>query len=125
MATFRNRIVVHEGKGLNPSKYFFTTFPVAESTTEYHPVRESKLGPLGSKLQSRLEAIPGVYSIGVTKWKISVHKVAAFKWTEVYPKIVDVLNEELQDRFDYKLVEENWLSLILKRILTSARSILR
>jgi hypothetical protein len=122
MATIQRRVVVKEGKGLNPAKFFFTTFPIANTETEIINAGERELGPSGYNLRGQLEDIPGVYLACITRWKIRIHKLDACRWNEVYPEVIKVLKKELQGD-DFMLNEESIFSIAIKRLLTSLRSI--
>jgi hypothetical protein len=122
MATIQRRVVVKEGKGLNPAKFFYTTFPVANNEKEDSNVNSREFGTQGYRLVHKLKDIPGVQFAGITKWRIRIYKLDACSWGEVYPQVIKVLKKELQGD-DFKLNEESIFSIAIKRLLTFLKSI--
>lgn len=127
MAT--HRICVFEGKGLNPSKYFYTTFPVAKHrhfvSFAEEPNWEKQIetyGSVGAQLRRELMSIPGISYVSVSRNEIHVSKLAAYSWKEVYPQVCQKLRGIFYDLHP-QIKEENPIALSIKRTLTAIRSI--
>jgi len=124
MATMENRVMVREGKGLNPKKYFYTTFPISNLTDgkEAGNFTEHICGELGYALYLSLMAIPGVRKMRMSKYYLLVSKFEAYKWGEIYPHMLSAI-EEVFSETKFKLDEENAIELALKRFLSKLRSV--
>jgi len=118
------RILVVEGKGLNPGKYFFPTFPISNTTVVHSPFSLEKTGPFGADIVSNIEKISGVSSTTISMWELRVFKAPGYKWSEIYPEVKRVFVNNIHVP-PFVFAEESFLSIWLKRAVSKIKSIFR